>query len=112
MAENPERLLKDKSYTSVQIASEFATQDGTSTPQTSPLAYTAADITTITNSDRGIEIVLRPTSQLRVSEDSTMARYTLIDAGMSTPYPLGRMSALYIQGDSADGTLYFTFNLV
>lgn len=111
MATTPQRLLRDQSYNPVQIASEFVTQDATATPQSSPLAYTDA-VTTIEVPARGAEVVLRPTTQLRVSEDSTMARYFLIDAGLDTALPLGRMARFYVTRDATSGNLHFRFNLV
>jgi hypothetical protein len=111
MATTPERLLRDGSYNPVPVASGFATQDGTATPQDSPLSYTAT-IITLAVPARAVEVILRPTTLLRVSEDFTMTRYKIIDAGMDTVFPVGRQANVYIRQDSASGTVTFTFNLV
>ncbi len=105
-------LSKDGSARVAQVASGIATQDATTVAQTSPLAYTAAAIITIAVPTNAAELILKPSTDLRISEQSTMVRYYVMDGGSEKVVPLGRTDNLYIKGDSASGTLNFYFHFI
>jgi hypothetical protein len=105
-------LAKDGSARVIQVASEIKTEDATSTPQESPLAYTASTAIIIAIPTNAAELIINPSTNLRVSEESDLASYFVVDASAFHVIPVGRMDSVYIKGDSADGTLNFYFHIV
>jgi hypothetical protein len=59
--------------------------------------------------DAAIQIILSPTTDLRVSEDVAMARYDIISAGAKEAFSVALMSNVYIKQDSVAGTVRFRF---
>jgi len=112
MSKSYSNLAKDGSARVIQVATSIQTSDATGTPQTSPLAYTTALITALTIPTRAAEIVLKPSTDLKVSEDSTMTSYFVILANTTQVFPLARADNFYVQGNSSDGTLNFYFHLI
>lgn len=110
MAKVYSNLAKDGSARVVQVASTIKTEDAT--PQESPLAYTAADVTEISVPTNAAEMILKPSTDLRISEEEAMGSYFVIDAGSVHVIPVGRCDNLYIKGDSAAGTLNFYFHTI
>lgn len=105
---DPNNLAKDDNGEAVQIGSSFVTTNGT---QNSPLAYTVA-ITPITVPTGAVEMILAPTTDLKVSEDPTMTTYDVIVAGTKEAIGCSRMDTIYITRSGGDGTLYFRFTKV
>jgi hypothetical protein len=95
----------------IQIPTNFQTVDGADSPLTSPTPYTGS-ISPLTLPESAISVDLAPTTDLRVSEDPTMASYTIVPAGSEVEFPCGSSSigAIYIKADSSDGSLLFRFN--
>jgi len=106
-----EYLVRDDNNVAVPIGSAFQTTDNTSPEVTSPYTYTTA-VTTIVVPDRAVELILAPTTALRVSELSAVTNYYVITAGSAETFPCARMQNIYIRGDAAGGTLNFRFVLV
>ncbi len=104
-------LIPDENGEKVQIGSVMTTLDSSGTPKASPLAYSSTEIV-ITIPDRAVEMVLAPSTALRVSEVTGMANYYVIPANAAEVIACARMATLYIKRDSADGTLNFRFNNV
>lgn len=92
----------------MQTATKFATQDATGTPQTSPLAYSSSVITLVVPDD-AVQLVVAPTTDLRVSEESSAARYDVVTGGAKEAFPVALMQNVYIRRDTADGTVRFRF---
>ena len=104
-------MVKDQNHESVQIGSEFQTQDNSGTPKTSPLAYSSTEIA-ITIPDNAVEFIVYPSTDLRVSEVTGMARYDVITAASKESIPCARMTTIYIKRDTADGNLNFRFTTI
>jgi hypothetical protein len=104
-------LSKDDNMTAVQTGNSFTTTDVTGTPVTSPASYTNAT-TTITIPDGAVEMIIMPTTDLRISELSNVAAYDLIKANTKESIPVARMSTLYITRDASSGSAYFRFVIV
>jgi len=111
MVKSYKNLPKDGSARVMQVATGIETSDATATPQTSPLTYTTST-TTITIPADCAELNLKPSTALKVSEDSTMTTYFVIDADSWHTIPVGRTDYLYIAGETAGGTLNFYFHEV
>ena len=101
-------LGRDNRGTPIQTACRFATQDASATPKTSPLAYSSSVIT-VTVPDNAVQLVVSPTTDLRVSDDPTMTRYDVIPAGAREALAVALMASVYVRRDSADGSLRFRF---
>ena len=112
MSKSFSNLAKDGSSRVMQVASGIKTEDASAVPQESPLAYTAADVTTITVPSNCAEFVMKPSTNLRVSEEVAMGSYFVVDGGSWHIVPVGRTDTLYIKGDSADGTLQFYLHTI
>ncbi|OQY38547.1 MAG: hypothetical protein B6226_03510 [Candidatus Cloacimonetes bacterium 4572_65] len=97
----------------IQIGSKFQTSDGTTpTANDSPFTYTTATSTIVVPTN-AFEIILAPSSDLRVSESSDVSTYDLIESGTKESLGVAGLtdSKLYIKGDTAGGTLYFRFTM-
>jgi len=101
-------LPVDASRRAIQVANSFSTADATASPKTSPLAYSSS-IITLTVPDRAVQVVLKPSTALRVSESSSATTYDVIAANATETFPCAGMQSIYIVRDSADGTLNFKF---
>lgn len=95
----------------IQIGGSFQTSDATGTPQNSPLSYTTGVIT-IAVPDNAVELILNPTTDLRVSELLAMTTYDIVIGGSKESIPVARMSNVYVKRDSASGTLNFRFTII
>lgn len=105
------KLFQDRGGNPIQTGNSFQTADATGTPQNSPLAYSSSVIT-IAVPDSAIEIILNPTTALRVSEVVGMGTYDIIAANTKEVLPCAGMASVYIKRDAADGTVNFRFSLV
>jgi hypothetical protein len=112
MAKNYSNISKDGSARVIPVASGIKTEDATSTPQESPLAYTSAAVITIEIPENAAELIVKPTTDLRVSEEVAMGSYFVVDGGSVHIFPVGRTDQLYLIGDSASGTLNFYFHFI
>ncbi|MFA5037064.1 MAG: hypothetical protein WC479_07810 [Candidatus Izemoplasmatales bacterium] len=112
MAKNYSNIPKDGSARVIPVASGIKTEDATSTPQESPLAYTSAAVITIEVPENAAELIIKPSTDLRVSEEVAMGSYFVADGGSVHVIPVGRTDQIYIKGDSADGTLSFYFHFI
>lgn len=101
-------LPVDASRRAIQVANSFSTADATASPKNSPLAYSNSVIT-LTVPDRAVQIVMKPSTALRVSEAVGMSTYDVIAANAVENLPCAGMQSIYIVRDSADGTLSFKF---
>lgn len=104
-------LVHDRNQVDVQIGSEFVVADATGTPQTSPLSYTTG-VYTIVVPDRAVEFICSPTTDLNIGSAVGMTTYDLIKANTKESLPCAKMQNIYVQRNSASGTLYFRFTLV
>jgi len=104
-------LLRDLQGNAVQIGSTFSTQDESGTPKTSPLSYSSTEIE-IVIPQRAVEMILSPTSDLRISEVTGMARYDIIQGGTKEALCVAKLDSLFIKRDAADGTLRFRFTFI
>jgi hypothetical protein len=105
------QLARDGRGNPLQTAAKFVTADTATTPRVSPLAYSNT-ILTITVPDAAVQVILAPTTALRVSEDPTMVHYDVIAAGAKEALPVALMQSVYIRRDTADGTVCFRFAVV
>lgn len=104
-------MMRDDNHEPLQIGTSFQTSDATASPKNSPLAYSSTTIT-ITVPDNAAEFICQPSTDLRVSEVSSMATYYIVRSSTAEAIPCVKMSSIYIVRDSADGTLQFRFTLV
>ena len=104
-------LIRDRNRVPVQAASAFVTQDNTGTPQVSPLAYTAL-VTTIVVPDKAVEMIVNPSTAMRISEVVGMAQYDVIAANTKEAIQCVNMSNIYVTRDSVSGTLNFRFTII
>ena len=105
-------IVKDASSRVMQVASGIKTEDATAIPQESPLAYTSAAVITIAIPTNAAELIINPSTNLRVSEESDLASYFVADASAFHVIPVGRTDNIYIKGDAVDGTLNFYFHII
>ena len=91
-----------------QIGASFITHDSSATPKTSPLAYSSS-VLTIDVPTNAAEIVLKPSTDLRISEVSTGSPYFLINSSTTQAISVGSTDKFYIVRDASDGTLNFYF---
>lgn len=101
-------LARDYTGQPLQTATRFQTVDANATPKVSPLAYSSTAIT-LTVPNNATQMILAPSTDLRVSEDPNMASYYVIPAGACEAYAVALMATAYIKRDSADGTVQFRF---
>lgn len=99
-------LIIDENRNPVNVGSGILTTTGT---QLSPLAYLTASSIALNIPDTACELILRPTTDLNVSEDSTFASYMTVSTGITQCIPIAKMQTIYIKGTTADGTLNFYF---
>lgn len=104
-------LVKDSNNHKVQIGSGFTVADVTTVPQTSPLSYTTG-VVTIVVPDRAVEMILSPTTDLRISDTVGVATYDVIKANTKESIPCARQQNIYLQRDASNGTLNFRFTVV
>lgn len=95
----------------IQSGNYFLTQDGTGTPQTSPLSYTAA-VSTIVVPQGSVQVSLLPTTDLLISELVAMGQTDLIKANTKEIISVSQLAKFYIKESSVDGVLYFKFIFV
>jgi hypothetical protein len=101
-------LPTDASRRVIQVGNSFATQDATASPKTSPLAYSTSVIT-LTVPDRAVQIVVKPSTAMRIAETVGMSTYDVVAANTVETIPCAGMPNIYIVRDAADGTLNFKF---
>lgn len=104
-------LGRDNNGTAIQTATSFVTQDGTATPKVSPLAYDTT-VTALVAPAGAVQLILAPSSDLRVSEDSAVGRYYRIPGGSAEALPVAPGRQVYVRQDIAGGTVSFRFALV
>lgn len=104
-------LWRDGSTHPVQIGSSFQTNDATGTPQVSPLAYTGS-VTTLVMPDNAAEIILAPSTDMRISEVANMAQYYIIPAGQAEAIGISKQTNIYIAQNASNGTLNFRITLI
>jgi len=113
MSENVQKSFKGQkscgNNKQVLAANHFVTSDATGTPLESPLAYSNSVITIEVPTD-AVELILKPTTDLRVSEVVGMGTYYMIDEGSAEVFGVADMDKVYIVRDSADGVVNFRFN--
>jgi hypothetical protein len=105
------QLVRDASTAAIQIGSSFQTSDGTVSPQGSPLAYTTGMITVVPPVG-AVEFIVNPSTDLRVSENSSMSTYDIVKAGTKESIPCAKMSAIYLIKDASNGTMNFRFTII
>lgn len=102
------QLPRDSGGDVIPSATKFVTQDATGSPQISPLAYSSSVITLVVPDD-ALQLILAPTTDLRVSEDVAMGRYDVVTAGSKEAFAVALMQNVYIKRDAVDGTVRFRF---
>lgn len=101
-------LPRDHGGASIQTAGTFRTDDSSTTPKSSPLGYSATIIVLVVPDD-AVQLVLKPSTDLRVSEQASMSRYYVVTAGSAEAFAVALQQNVYIRRDSADGTVSFRF---
>lgn len=104
-------LVRDTNKEPVQIGSSFITNDASASPKVSPLAYSSSVIT-LAVPDGAVELILFPSTDLRVSEVVGMAQYDVIASASKEAIGCARMTNIYITRDSADGSLRFRWTII
>ena len=97
----------DDNRTRVLTAGGLVTA-GVTSAQDSPFAYTT-DILQFDIPSNAAEVFLRPSTDLRVSEDPLMGSYYVIPAGTIHPFGVADSDRLYIRADAVGGTLNHYF---
>lgn len=105
---NYDSLAREDNENPINVGSAIETSDASGTPKDSPLAYSSSVIT-LSVPANAAEIVVRPTTDMRISEASNAATYYTVLAGTIHTFPLGRMENVYIVRDASDGTVHFYF---
>lgn len=108
MVKNYSSLQKDDNHEAIQAGSGILTVDSSDTQKESPLSYSST-ILTISVPENAAEFVVKPSSDLRVSEQSDMSTYYVVSASTTHAFGVSRTDSLYIVRDSADGTVNFYF---
>jgi len=108
---NLRNLPRDKNRIAVQACQTFVTQDETGTPKTSPLNYSSSVIT-LAVPQRAVNFTIMPTTDLKISDDSTMTTYDFILAYSKEVKECAGMTSIYIVRSASDGIAYFTFGIV
>lgn len=101
-------LARDGHGGSLQTATKFGTQDASDPPKTSPLPYTSVIITLVMPAD-AVQLILAPTTDLRVSDDPAMGRYDLVTAGSKEAFPVALLTNVYLRRNTIDGAVHFRF---
>ncbi len=96
----------------VQIASGFFTTDNTAgTAMSSPKAYGTATIPLVVPPN-AVELILNPSTDLRVSDVSNLLSYDVIAATSKEAIGCAKMGTVYIKQDSTSGTVNFRFSYI
>lgn len=108
MPKNFDVLGRDDNHEQIPTGCSILTHDSTGSPNNSPLSYSDSVIN-ISIPVNAAEFVLKPSTDLRISENPAMSTYFVIGAGTVQAIGVARMDNIYIIRDSADGTLNFYF---
>ena len=103
-----DNLSRDSSAAPIQTGNTIITVDASATPKSSPFTLTGGNdaMTVPTNC---IELILNPSANLQVSEDSAMAHYDVIAANTKEAIPCAGAGIIYIKGS---GTVNFRFTKI
>lgn len=101
------QLARDPSDVPIQFPTKFSTLDGAGT-KLSPLAYAAVVLTLVVPND-AVWMSISPTTDLRVSEDSTMSHYDIVPSGGRDIFYVALLANIYIVQDSVTGIARFRF---
>lgn len=108
---SPNNLFRAGSHEPIQIGNSFQTSDATASPQNSPLAYSTV-IITIAVPVNAVELIVNPSTAMRISELPAMTTYDVIAALSKESIPVAGMNFVYIIRDSSNGTLNFRFTII
>jgi|TARA_Y100000310_G_C20699561_1_gene828481 hypothetical protein len=108
MAKNFGSLPREDNQNAIPVGRALETSDITGTPQVSPLAYTTGEIN-LAIPTNAVEIVMRPSTDIRVAEAASSTPYYVVSAGTTHIFPVGGLDNIYFIRDSANGTLNFYF---
>lgn len=104
------RLARDSNRKELQAGTGISTQDATTVPITSPYTYLGVgNITTINIPTNAAEFIIKPSTDLRISELNTMARSYTVSAGATHAFSVAGMNLIYIDAVAAGGVLNFYF---
>jgi hypothetical protein len=96
----------------MQTATGFVTEDATApTPISSPLPYLTTIITLVVPAN-AVQLMMTPSTTLRVSEDPEMDRYCLVASGTQASFDVAALENVYIMGYASPGTVNFRFTTV
>lgn len=104
-------ITREASSIGVQAGGSFVVADVTGSPQTSPLSYTTGVITIVVP-DNAIEMIVSPSTDIRVSDTAGVATYDIVRAGTKESIPCASMQNIYFQRDAASGTLLYRFTIL
>jgi len=103
-------LKKDGNNALVHTGASFETKDASTVQQLSPLTYLGVGtIFELKIPSNAAEIILRPSTDLKISEDPTMASYWTCKADLPDGFGVTNMDTLYFEAVSSGGALEFTF---
>lgn len=108
MAKDFLRLQRDDNQVPMQAGIAFRTFDATGSAKNSPLAYSSVEIA-IAIPTNAAEMILRPSTDLRVYEVTSSTSYYVIPAGVTHALGVAGMDTIFIVRDASDGTLNFYF---
>jgi len=112
---------RDANRNAIMGQNYFATEDATGTPLTSPLAVPAASTTALQVPSAAVQIALISSTDLRVSEDSSMSHYFVLKANTLEKFPclspavdqqLTNTGIIYLKADSSDAVVQFRFDCI
>ena len=92
----------------VETGNNFTMSDNTGTPQTSPLAYSTTEIE-LKVPDNAVEIVMRPTTDIRVKTSTGASDYYVLQAGTTEVFWVAELDSIFFIRDAAGGVLNFRF---
>lgn len=100
---NLNALVRDENTIPVQVASRFVT--------IAPITYSSGT-TAITVPDGAVEMIISPTTDIKISETGTFTAYDLIVANSKEAIGCARMDTIYITQSSSGGTAYVRFSVI
>ncbi|HEX5348521.1 MAG TPA: hypothetical protein VFW64_15675 [Pseudonocardiaceae bacterium] len=93
----------------METANAFSTKDAAApSPNRSPLNY-GINIIALVIPGNAVQLVLAPSTTLRVSEDPEMNSYCLIASGTIASFDVASVENVFIQQYASAGTVNFRF---
>ena len=103
-----DNLARDSSANPIQTGSTILTVDASNTPKASPFSLTGGNDAFVVP-ENCIELIVNPSANLQVSEDSALAHYDVVAANTKEAIPCANAGTIYLKGS---GTVNFRFTKI